>query len=368
MILNFILIVVSIIISIIGIGYSYKLRGDIGPLVIPVLIIIIYMVVGIINPILIEFSINTYFSMQTARIIWLASVILRIVSIWIIIVFHNIILEYRNIKTIIPIFVISLIAGTVLSVILSQNVFQIVQKNNRYFYTINNPFFLIILILFDSVSIIGPWFVQIRNFPRFRTKKLGFELNTILISVSTIILAHGLFNLTQILPFWYIHIILYIIGASLVLYSVLKRPQVFIILNCKLFDFIVFHKSGILLYSYNFITGKEEDESVIKGTILIGINHILSNLSEKKKLLNLIKMPHRDILLDYNGELGYAVLLITNQKNSIIEKAMQGFMKSFAEKNREKFEKMSGLIDVSEFKETKNILDKYFEPFISKDS
>jgi hypothetical protein len=129
----------------------------------------------------------------------------------------------------------------------------------------------------------------------------------------------------------------------------------------------VFHKSGILLYSYNFKTGKEEDESVIKGTILIGINHILSNLSERKKLLNLIKMPHRDILLDYNADLGYAVLLITNQKNPIIEKAMQGFTKTFSKKNKEKFEQMSGLIDVSEFKDTKQILDEYFEPFLPKE-
>ncbi|MGV9199307.1 MAG: hypothetical protein ACOC4M_10850 [Promethearchaeia archaeon] len=332
---------------------------------ISVLIIIIYIIVGILNPLLIELSIGTYLPKETSLNIWIISNILRIMSIWIIVYLHYAILVYEDFKFIpIPIFLVSLTAGLVFSMLFS-NALEITQSSEGYRFFFSTPLFYG-MIFFDLLSLISLWIVQIRNFSKLRNKRLGIELNLILFSVTIIIGAHGIFNLTQILFFWYLHILLYIGGGILVLYTILKRPEVFIILTSKIYQFIIFHKSGILLYSYNFTTGEEEDESVIKGTILIGINHILSHLSEKRSMLNLIKMPHRDILLEYDGELGYAVLLITNKKNSILEKSLEGFMNSFSEINSKKFENMNGLIDVSEFKETKQLIEEYFEAYLPK--
>ncbi|MCK4480057.1 MAG: hypothetical protein KAV01_05985, partial [Candidatus Lokiarchaeota archaeon] len=140
----------------------------------------------------------------------------------------------------------------------------------------------------------------------------------------------------------------------------------FIELTNKIHDFIIFHRSGILLYSYNFETGQETDESLLKGSILIGINHILSNFIDKKDQLNLIKMKNRDIILEYDNTHGYALLLTANHKNKFIDKAVNSFMTKFTSLNGEKLKNLNGLIDVSEFRNAKEIIIENFEPFIKK--
>ncbi|NVM37321.1 MAG: hypothetical protein HWN81_17125 [Candidatus Lokiarchaeota archaeon] len=120
------------------------------------------------------------------------------------------------------------------------------------------------------------------------------------------------------------------------------------------------------MYSYNFETGEETDESLLKGSILIGINHILSNFIDKKDQLNLIKMKNRDIILEYDNNHGYALLLTANHKNRFIDKAVHSFMKKFTSLNEEKLKSLNGLIDVSEFRNAKEIIIEHFEPFIIK--
>jgi len=150
-------------------------------------------------------------------------------------------------------------------------------------------------------------------------------------------------------------------------YYLIKSPALFIELTNKIYDFIIFHRSGILLYSYNFDTGEETDESLLKGSILIGINHILSNFINKKDQLGLIKMQNRDIIFEYDNNHGYALLLTINHKNSFIDKAVNKFMKKFTDLNREKLKNLTGLIDASEFRNAKDIITEFFEPFIVKD-
>ena len=103
-----------------------------------------------------------------------------------------------------------------------------------------------------------------------------------------------------------------------ILYAIVKKPYLFIALTNRIHHIIVFHRSGILLFSYDSETGKEADDSLMKGTILIGINHILTHFKQKAEALNLIKIKKRDIILEYNNEYGYAVLLTVNKTNRII--------------------------------------------------
>ena len=106
---------------------------------------------------------------------------------------------------------------------------------------------------------------------------------------------------------------------------------------------------------------------MLKGSILIGINHILSNFIDKRDKLNLIKMKDRDIIFDYNDKFGFGLLIIAKNKNKIITKAVKLFMESFLNTYQEKLKKIneqSKIIDISQFNITKNLIEAYFNPFL----
>ena len=211
------------------------------------------------------------------------------------------------------------------------------------------------------------WYRLISKFSELRNKSSRNTLLMLTIFFSTLIFIYTSFLFFQIEILKNLYLSLYLIAAFSALLTTITNPEAFIEQTNKISDFVIFHKSGILLYSYNFETGEETDEASLKGTILIGINHILSNFINKKDQLNLIKMQNQDILLEYDNTNGYAILLITNHKNSFIERAVQRFMKKFNEVNREVLKNINGLsqlIDVSEFRDAKNILYEYFSPFI----
>ncbi|MFX1363593.1 MAG: hypothetical protein ACFFCE_09715 [Promethearchaeota archaeon] len=172
--------------------------------------------------------------------------------------------------------------------------------------------------------------------------------------------------ITQNIIFVYIYAIVSLVNEILAVYYIIKKSFLFIEFTNKIHDFIIFHRSGILLYSYNFETGEETDEALLKGSILIGINHILSNFIDRKDQLNLIKMKNRDIILEYDNIHGYALLLTTNHKNAFINKAVNSFMTKFSSINGEILKNLTGLIDVSEFRNAKEILLEIFEPFLTK--
>ena len=77
-------------------------------------------------------------------------------------------------------------------------------------------------------------------------------------------------------------------------------------------------------------------------------------------------MKKRDIILEYDNIHGYALLLTTNHKNAFIDKAVNNFMKKFSSINGDKLKKLTGLIDVSEFRNAKEIILEVFEPFLIK--
>jgi hypothetical protein len=191
-------------------------------------------------------------------------------------------------------------------------------------------------------------------------------LSILTIEFSLIIILYSIYIISQNIIFRYLYAAFYILGAFFASYYLIKNPFLFIEITNRIYDFIIFHRSGILLYSYNFETGKETDESLLKGSILIGINHILSNFINKKDQLGLIKMQNRDIIFEYDTNLGYALLLTTNHKNAYIDNAVNNFMNKFTSLNREKLKNLKGLIDASEFRNAKEIILEFFEPFILK--
>ena len=206
----------------------------------------------------------------------------------------------------------------------------------------------------------------IKYLSKIRDDKSQKLISIITFQFCFIISLYSIYIITQNIVFRYLYAIVYLIGEILAVYFLIKKPFLFIELTNKIHDFIIFHRSGILLYSYNFETGEETDESLLKGSILIGINHILSNFIDRKDQLNLIKMKNRDIILEYDNNHGYALLLTANHKNTFIDKAVNSFMTKFTSLNKEKLKSLNGLIDVSEFRNAKEIIIENFEPFIIK--
>jgi hypothetical protein len=200
-----------------------------------------------------------------------------------------------------------------------------------------------------------------------RDKKAGRVLSNLTFQFCIIIVLYSFFIISPNIVFKYFYAALYLIGAGFACYYIIEKPFLLIELTNRIYDFIIFHRSGILLYSYNFETGEETDDSLLKGSILIGINHILSNFINKKDQLGLIKMQNRDIILEYDNEHGYALLLTTNHKNAFIDKAVDNFMRKFTKLNKENLKQLNGLIDVSEFRNAKDIILEFFGPFIIKD-
>jgi len=210
------------------------------------------------------------------------------------------------------------------------------------------------------------WYNLLKYFSRIRDRKSQLILSILTIQFSLIMLIYSLYLIVQDRVFRELFLGFYLIGAIFASYAIIKKPSLFIELTNKIYDFIIFHKSGILLYSFNFDTGEETDESLLKGSILIGINHILANFINKKDQLNLIKMKNRDIILEYDNTLGYALLLTTNHKNAFIERAVKHFIEKFNLLNKEKLMNLNGLIDISEFGNARELIAETFHPFISE--
>jgi hypothetical protein len=164
----------------------------------------------------------------------------------------------------------------------------------------------------------------------------------------------------------FLHLLFYLVTFLLFIYIIIKKPSFFLVFTNKIYDFIIFHKSGILLYSYNFQTGKEVDEQSLKGSILIGISHIMTNLSNIENQLTHIKMKDKAIVFNFDQELGIAVLLVAKHKNSVLEKTIIKFMNEFSQAYEEKLRNLNRLIDISGFEDTSKIILQYFKHYLLK--
>ncbi|MFX1317076.1 MAG: hypothetical protein ACFE9T_14530, partial [Promethearchaeota archaeon] len=140
----------------------------------------------------------------------------------------------------------------------------------------------------------------------------------------------------------------------------------FIVVTNKIQFINIYHKSGVLLFSYNFNNMNNEAESNIWGNILIGLNHILSEFTEKSSQIDVLQTKNTDIVVYYDN-IGFAVVISTNRKNEILEKIMREFAIEFKIKyNNELIEiqDLNKLINISEFNETNQLIEKYFEMYL----
>ncbi|MFX1411798.1 MAG: hypothetical protein ACFFA6_15740, partial [Promethearchaeota archaeon] len=139
----------------------------------------------------------------------------------------------------------------------------------------------------------------------------------------------------------------------------------FIVVTNKIQFINIYHKSGVLLFSYNFNNMNNETESNIWGNILIGLNHILSEFTEKSSQIDVLQTKNTDIVVYYDN-IGFAVVISTNRKNEILEKIMKDFAIEFKIKYSNELieiQDLNKLINISEFNETNQLIEKYFEMY-----
>jgi hypothetical protein len=77
-------------------------------------------------------------------------------------------------------------------------------------------------------------------------------------------------------------------------------------------------------------------------------------------------MEDRVVVFNFNTQLGYATLLIAKHRNNILEKSVENFMCEFSNINEENLQNLTGLIDVSTFKNAKGLIKQYFHHFFTE--
>lgn len=368
MIVNLIMIAVSITLAIFAILYMLTHHKNYGTQTMVLLISLIYLFHGVLYLPSLSLSVELIFVEDIALSLWKNSILFRLISLGLIVSLCNFILVYSRISFTLS-FIYSFLLGFIISLLSLPNSIEIIRVGNSYNYVFLNPVLFVLLIAFDFFIIGLLLFFIIKNLSAIRNPLLGRLLIIFVSYFAFVFLCYNMYLVTQNILFKDINYLLNILGSIFILYTLLRMPDFYVVLTNKIYDFIIFQKSGILLYSYNFETGKETDESLLKGSILIGVNHILTNFTYKKDQLNLIKMKDRDLVFEYDTYYGYALLLITNQRNVIIEKAVKHFMQSFNDLNKEQLKKIDNfgqLIDVSVFKNAKDLINENFYPYLKK--
>jgi len=197
-------------------------------------------------------------------------------------------------------------------------------------------------------------------------ESLPLFLNTIIFTIPIIfyalyiILRNSFFRELFLILIWIANF-----GVDLIL---ILKPEMFFILPNKVYSINIYHKSGILLYSYNLKKKKEYiDNSKIWGNILVGLNHILNEFVDETDKIDVIQTKDADIVVNYDNEYGFAVVVLTSKKNAIVENLIQHFsqeFKSYYKNELNEILDLNRLINVSEFKDTQQIIEKNFQIYL----
>lgn len=303
---------------------------------------------------------QNYFTIEISITLWKLSIFFGIFTIGLWSSLHTEELHKHSVVRYLAIIVYFFLEGIIISLLFYPGSFYVILDNNNYSYIFQDFSLLIFILIFNSLVIIFSIISQVMGFKNFNDKDLAKFFTVYIFLMSLNIVIYSIFLVTQSIILRNIHLILYIINSAYMQYVIIRKPALFFVFTNKIYDFIIFHKSGILLYAYNFQTSRAIDDSLLKGSILIGINHILANFSGIENQLNQIKMSDKGILFNFQNDLGYAVLLIARHKNKALENALQNFINKFSAHYKEKLLNLNGLIDVSVFKDTRNLIIECF--------
>ena len=328
-------------------------------------------ITGLIYSTLFFFSIAVYPSV----LLWKITLIVGFSNLGITALIYAFLNDYKKIPTFAFLFY-SALFGFLLGFLLFLDSIRLINNSSSIFpylvsdisevhYIFNNELALIITIFLVFLGIYYLYF-SIKIYINSRNKHLTkwLIINTVFFCLPLMMF---IFYIYLKLPIYReLHIIFLWIVYFSVAFMLIKKPEMFLALTNKIYNINIYHKSGILLYSYKFEKEKPVTDSAIWGNILIGLNHILSEFIDKKDKIDVMKTENLDIVVNYNIDYGFAVLVITNQKNDILQKLLNDFSDDFKEKYKNELNEIQDLnkiINISDFKDTKEIIEKNFKAY-----
>lgn len=320
-------------------------------------------------------SITIFFSETINIVLWKLSIFSGSISLLLITLIFTFLKQYKRVPDFLFLILIALFGVLIGSLVLPDSIKMSIDISD------SPPFFIIdpsqinysyntitglLITLFQCSNVIYYFIISFLIHKKARDRKLTKDLirNTIFFSIPIlmyifyIFFKFPIFRELHIISLWII-----IFGFCVML---LKKPEIFLGLTNKIYYLNIYHKSGILLYSYKFSKSPNELDAAIWGNILIGINHILSEFVDKRNQIDVLQTKNTDIIVNYD-DFGFAVVLITNRKNAILQKLMEKFALEFKNKYKDELleiQDLNKLINVSDFKETRELIEKGFQLYI----
>ncbi len=375
LIIGYILSIIALILTSIHI---LKNRSKYGSRLNVILIIITLTIGVIVYSTVFVLSITLYFSEFINVLLWKISIVLAFIMLIFLCLIYNFVKEYKKISFLAFLYFITLL-GLLIGTLSAPNSirlkldsdyesdkFSLITDTNHINYIFNIPSGLIIILSQSSFVIYMIYMAIIVN-KNSRNKKSsqGLIVNTFIFAIPVVMyICYVLYGLT-VFREWHIFLLwINTVGVEIML---VKRPDTFLVLTNKVYAVNIYHKSGILLYSYEFKKAKYEIDSTTWGKIIIGLNHILSEFIETNDKIDAFKTRNSDIIINYNNDYGFAIIVITNSKNEILERYIENFTKEFIEKYKNELttiQDLNKIINVAEFKAAKELVEKHFSIYL----
>ena len=309
-------------------------------------------------------SVIFFFAESINILIWKLSLIFGFIGLMLTSLIYAFLKEFKKIPYF-PFLYFMILFGLIIGSFFMPNSILVSTEFSKINYTFNFMTGFIISIFLSSF-VIYFFYLSYIIYKKARNKAVlkGLIINTFIFVLS--ILMYILYIVSQVWIFRELHIFSLWINLTSFCLMLVKKPEIFSELTNKIYYINIYHKSGILLFSYKFKTSKNEVDSTIWGNILIGINHILSEFVYTKDQIEVLQTKNSDIIVHYDSY-GFAVVLITNRKNAILENLMDNFSNEFRKKYKNELteiQDLNKLINVAEFKETKDIIEKNFRMYL----
>ncbi len=352
----------------------FRHRNKFGTNLIAVLNIANTFIAGILHSTFFIFSVVIFISYDINILMWKISLVTGFITLLFTSIIYSFFNEYKKIKRF-PFLYFSLLFGLLIgamatpdSITLTLNsplppMFSIMDPSNIYFGF--NLATSIVFILFELFITIYFLYSAAIIYEKTKNKKEGSTLllNTLVFSISVIMLL--LYITVQETLYREIYIVILWVSSFAFYIMLIKKPDMFFIIPNRIYSVNIYHKSGIVLYSYSFDNKTDyKIESARWGTILTGLNHILSEFIDKTDKIDVIQTKKSEIVVRYENDYGYALVVITNQKNEIVENLMLGFSNDFKNKYKDillDIQDINRLIDIKEFKDIEILVEKHFQ-------
>ncbi|MFX1435033.1 MAG: hypothetical protein ACFFB1_14770, partial [Promethearchaeota archaeon] len=242
--IGIIYISILMLLLLIGITHGIYARGKYEVETGFAIIILIYFIGQTSSFILFNLSVENYFKIEISQTLWEISIFIRIFSIGLLSSIHSVELHKHSKIRFLAVIIYFFLEGIIVSLLIFPNSFLAVQQGTDYLFFFQDVKLLSILLIFNSAVITFLYISQIMGYKNFNDKDLANFFSTYIFLLSLNIITYSIFLITQNITFRVLYINLYILNSSIVSYIIIKKPALFLVFTNKIFDFIIFHKSG----------------------------------------------------------------------------------------------------------------------------